>query len=427
MTGLVNPSESAYKTGKFTGKCFLPVLLGLEEVKAMLTDMQIRKLKPPPPDQKHPNKEPFGNGLRLFVYSNKKLKWYIDYVFEGNSYSLPVGEYFNPPNGVKLPPNHVSLADALKKRDEAKALRKQGINPKVYYAEQEAAKNAKPVELPTLESVIDTFMLKESIQHKGHKWNFNRLKKFIREYPDICGLPIGKVTPLQLIEWRDDRLELVASSSVSREHNLLSSVFTYAIKEMQLIQENPFSKVKKPKTGIPRHRRVSQEEVEIICAACGYEIGSTPMNKTQQVAWCFMFAIMTAMRASEITSITWENIKFDKRYIHLPDTKNGSVRNVPLLNAAIAHVELMRDVDETRLVTIDAPSLSTLFRTIRNRTALKDADLRFHDSRHEACTQLAKVLAIQDLAKVSGHKDLKILLNVYYNITAEELADKMNS
>jgi integrase len=381
----------------------------------MLTDMAIKKLKSPPATQKTPDKYPFGNGLRLFAYANNKRKWFIDYQFEGKPISWPIGSY-----------PLMSLAAALTMRDEAKGLREQGVNPKAYYEALDAAKYANRVSKPTLRFVIETYLLKESITHKGHKWNFNRLHKFMREYPDICDTFVDEVTPLQLIEWRDDRLEQVAASSVSREHNLLSSVFTYSIKEMQVLNENPFSKVKKPKTGEPRQRRVSQEEVEIIYNACGYEIDTMPLNKTQQVAWCFKFAILTAMRASEITTITWENINLEKRFIHLPDTKNGSVRNVPLLNSAIAHIELMRGIDDARLATIDAPSLSSMFRTARNSTILKDADLRFHDSRHEACTQLAKILPIQDLAKVSGHKDLKILFNVYYNITAEELADKMN-
>jgi integrase len=62
---------------------------------------------------------------------------------------------------------------------------------------------------------------------------------------------------------------------------------------------------------------------------------------------------------------------------------------------------------------------------MRDQTVLKDTDLHFHDARHEACTRLAQILPIQDLAKVSGHRDLKILLNTYYNITAPEIAAKM--
>ena len=381
----------------------------------MLTDINIRKLKLPPKSQKPADKHSFENGLYLYVYANGIKRWFINYRFGGKQISLPVGYY-----------PAVTLAMALQARDDAKQLRKQGIDPKAHHEGQQEAKQAELEGKPLFRAVLDTYNLKESPTHKGHKWNFNRIEKFKRDYPDICDTPAGEVTPLQLIEWRDDRLEEVKPASVSREHNLLSAVFTYAIKEMQLLDANPFSKVTKPKTSAPRQRRVSQHEIDIICEACGYERGTTPQNKTQQVAWCFIFAIMTAMRASEITGITWDNVELDKRFIHLPDTKNGSIRNVPLLDEAVQHIELMRGVDDKQLVTINAASLSTMFRTVRNRTILKDADIRFHDSRHEACTQLAKIIPIEILGKITGHKDLKILFNVYYNPTAEELADKLN-
>jgi hypothetical protein len=31
-----------------------------------------------------------------------------------------------------------------------------------------------------------------------------------------------------------------------------------------------------------------------------------------------------------------------------------------------------------------------------------------------------------ELAKVSGHRDLRILLNTYYRVTVDELADKLD-
>lgn len=379
----------------------------------MLTDAQIRKLRPP--ITKAVEKYRFGHGLRLFVYRSGLKTWFIDYQIAGKARSWGIGEYPD-----------LSLADANRLRDEARLLRKKGIDPKTHKETEQSTKEAALQGKPLFRAVLDTYNLKESPTHKGHKWNFNRIEKFKRDYPDICDTPADEVTPLQLIEWRDDRLEEVKPASVSREHNLLSAVFTYAIKEMQLLDANPFSKVTKPKTSAPRQRRVSQHEIDIICEACGYERGTTPQNKTQQVAWCFIFAIMTAMRASEITGITWDNVELEKRFIHLPDTKNGSIRNVPLLDEAVQHIELMRGVDDKQLVTINAASLSTMFRTVRNRTILKDADIRFHDSRHEACTQLAKIIPIEILGKITGHKDLKILFNVYYNPTAEELADKLN-
>ena len=43
-----------------------------------------------------------------------------------------------------------------------------------------------------------------------------------------------------------------------------------------------------------------------------------------------VFAIETAMRRVEILSLTWENVNLKKRYVHIPGTKNGGSRNVPL-------------------------------------------------------------------------------------------------
>ena len=48
--------------------------------------------------------------------------------------------------------------------------------------------------------------------------------------------------------------------------------------------------------------------------------------------------------------------------------------------------------------------------------------LHFHDSRACALTRLSAKLSPLQLAKVSGHKDLKMILNVYYRETAEDIA-----
>ncbi|WP_050764622.1 tyrosine-type recombinase/integrase [Marinomonas sp. MED121] len=55
---------------------------------------------------------------------------------------------------------------------------------------------------------------------------------------------------------------------------------------------------------------------------------------------------------------------------------------------------------------------------IRNKCLLDD--LHFHDSRREALTRLATKVDVLNLAKISGHKDLRILQRVYY---APDMAD----
>jgi len=49
--------------------------------------------------------------------------------------------------------------------------------------------------------------------------------------------------------------------------------------------------------------------------------------------------------------------------------------------------------------------------------------LRLHDLRHEATTRLAKIFAMHELAKITGHKSSKMLLR-YYHPKASDLAKR---
>jgi integrase len=65
-----------------------------------------------------------------------------------------------------------------------------------------------------------------------------------------------------------------------------------------------------------------------------------------------------------------------------------------------------------------------LFRKAKARALIKD--LHFHDTRREALTRLAKKFDVMELARISGHRDLRILQNVYYAPTVEDLAKKLD-
>ena len=46
-------------------------------------------------------------------------------------------------------------------------------------------------------------------------------------------------------------------------------------------------------------------------------------------------ALETAMRQSELVGLRWEHIDLNRRTAHLPDTKNGESRTVPLSTVAV--------------------------------------------------------------------------------------------
>ncbi len=107
----------------------------------------------------------------------------------------------------------------------------------------------------------------------------------------------------------------------------------------------------------------------------------------------------------------------DKRLLHLPQTKNGHPRDIPLSSVAMEIIQQMERIktDDTDLIFQLKPAqLDANFRKLKAKAALDNANLHFHDTRREALTRLAKKVDVMTLAKISGHRDIKILLNTYY-------------
>ena len=107
----------------------------------------------------------------------------------------------------------------------------------------------------------------------------------------------------------------------------------------------------------------------------------------------------------------------------LLESKNGDSRKVPLSNRAIDLLKMLRHLDSKNVFTVDSDSFSTLFRRARDKCGIED--LHFHDTRHQAITNLSKKLTVIQLARMVGHRDLKSLM-IYYNETATELAGLLN-
>lgn len=367
-----------------------------------LTDLKIRKIKPTAKNVKYSD----GGGLYLMVTPRGSFYWRYKYRFERKEYVLSIGTYPT-----------VSLIDARMKHLEAKRQLLNGINPSLQKQEEKKEKKKEQI----FSTIVNSYLENESIKHKGYRWEALRLKKIIREFPELANKSINKIDQADLINFRNKRLKFVQGTSVRREMKLLGSVFRYAIRDLLLITENPLTNVDKPKENPHREMRISKNDIDTLMNAFGYSDEIPLVLKKHQAAWAFLFALETAMRLSEITNIEWEHIAED--YVLLPETKNGSARRVPLNKNALKLLDRTKGLDEIKVLTISASSLSTTFRKYRNKTLLKE--LNFHDTRHEACTRFAQIMPIQDLAKITGHKDLAMLMR-YYNPTASELAKIMN-
>ena len=73
---------------------------------------------------------------------------------------------------------------------------------------------------------------------------------------------------------------------------------------------------------------------------------------------------------------------------------------------------------------VSTASLDALFRKAKMRANIED--LHFHDTRREALTRLSKIFDVMELARISGHRDLRILQNVYYAPSVRDLSAKLD-
>lgn len=261
-------------------------------------------------------------------------------------------------------------------------------------------------------------------QHKpSARWIKEQFSTFDNKFGLLCHKDIHDITAKDLTEWRNSRSEVVSAGTVLKEMSLYSAVFSYAQKELFIIDQNPFFIVSKPKQPKARDRRITDNEISLLLEGLNYCEGQVPTEPRHYVAWAFLFALETAMRRGEILGITKADI-FEK-HVHLPKTKNGESRDVALNKKARELLALIKH-DGDKIIPQSENAFRLIFERIKNKLGLED--LHFHDTRHEAITRMVntKKLHVEVLAKMTGHKNIKTLVNTYYNPSVDDIADMLD-
>ena len=264
----------------------------------------------------------------------------------------------------------------------------------------------------TLGNLIDRYMVEITPTKKSHKAEKFRL---ILMRKSIGYIGLNKIQSKHIAEYRDKRLaDGCANGTVIKDINSLSHIFNVAMKDWGIpLISNPAQMVRKPSAARGRDRRLKSGELEQLLDA---------LSLTWEIKSIVLLAIETAMRRTEILSLLWSNIYLEEKYLILPDTKNGEVREVPLSSKAIGILQsLSRSSDN--VFTIKPDSVTRAFKRACNRANLDD--LRFHDLRHEATSRFFELgLNTMEVSAITGHKTLSMLKR-YTHLKAKDLALKL--
>jgi Site-specific recombinase XerD len=273
------------------------------------------------------------------------------------------------------------------------------------------------------------------IQKGGHKETsrVKSLQECLGKYS------LAALTSSLIADYRDARLKIVGPQSVKHEIGLLQRALKMAVMEWGIALPGgiPTAMVKKPSLPSARTRRLVDDEEARLLDACTHA-------RNTWLRPVVIFAIETAMRAGEMLEVwkyldedggkkikvkasdglQWPNVDLTKRTAHLPKTKNGESRTVPLSSRAI---QVLRDLPRN----LDGRVFGTTYEGIHQAFVRACArasieDFRFHDLRHEATSRFFEKGFTNPLevAAITGHKDLKMLKR-YTHFKAEDLAKKL--
>ena len=253
---------------------------------------------------------------------------------------------------------------------------------------------------------------------RGNAQEDHRLRKLLA-YP-ISRTALAKLTPAAFAKYRDERLSQVQGVTVRRELAIMRHALEVARKEWDLcLPSNPAGDIKLPMLPKARQRRLGEGELERLLAACG--------PRRRLLATIVQLAAETALRRGELLNVRWRDVDLPGRTLHVPQTKNGHPRTIPLTPCAIALLKANREegasVDD-RLFPLSPNALRLAWERLVRRAGI--ADLHFHDLRHEAVSRFfERGLTVPEVALISGHRDFRQLFS-YTHLRAADVADKLH-
>lgn len=274
-----------------------------------------------------------------------------------------------------------------------------------------------------LRTALTRYRKEVSITKKGYVQEAYRINHLVNSF--LSDMLVCKITSKDIATYRDERLatinprtkRTISNATVRLEMSLLSNFFDIARIEWGYCDTNPVTNVRKPKPSPGRERRISpREERQILRYA--HE------HPNRELKAIFVLAIETAMRQGELLKMSWEYVNIKSRVVRLPDTKNGTIRDVPLSLRARDILVGLGQKSSGKVFSYTSNGFKSTWRFMMKKLGIEN--LHFHDARHEAASRLFELgtLDMMEIAAITGHKSLSMLKR-YTHLKATTLARKL--
>ena len=214
------------------------------------------------------------------------------------------------------------------------------------------------------------------------------------------GIPLSKITVAQIEAYKKARHGKVKDPTINRELACLRNLFTIAKKLGDFNGKNPVMEVdffKEPKR---EEYILNKDEIDRLI-----EVAANHLKPI------IILALNTGLRRSEILSLKWADIDFEKNEIFVKKTKSGKSLRIPM-NPFLK--DLLCGLEHGNDYIFYNPKTKSWIRNIKTawRTARKEAKLpksfRFHDLRHCAGTYMIQGgVDIITVKEILGHASVR--------------------
>jgi integrase len=246
--------------------------------------------------------------------------------------------------------------------------------------------------------------LKTTLDHFGHRF-------------------ADTITPAEIAEWfseMEDEREWTPAT-INRYRAAMSKAFKLGIADGK-VSRNPARLVPQRKESNGRLRFLSEGEDERLRAALSGRPNCVPQLD---------IALHTGMRKGEQFSVTWGQVDFDHKYIHLSETKNGSNRYVSLNSKALETLKTLKETHDR----LKVPADSLLFLSHQNKPMTdpkewfgracdeaKIVGVTWHTLRHTFASRLVMAgVGLKEVQELMGHKTITMTARYAHLAPAHKL------
>lgn len=249
---------------------------------------------------------------------------------------------------------------------------------------------------------------------EGHYTRPTECMYVIDEFSKIVkGMNIKDIKLKHFEEYITNRKGVVKASSINRELNTLRKVFSLAL-DNDLIDKNPCNKLENLRIENPPERYLQKDEEVKLLKVC------SPIMQ-----FIIKTAIYSGLRKTELLSLKWIDVNFNENYLIARETKNNTVREVPLCEPII---KILKSIPKLGEYVFTNPNTMGKYKDVYSnfsRAVIKSKipHITFHQLRHTTASRLNELgVDIVTIQEILGHASITTTRKYTHNSRASKIS-----